>query len=246
MREWHDRFFAGLYGRVLAGSFDAQANRRQAAGIRKFLRLKRGQTVLDMPCGQGRITLELAKLGLQTVGVDRQAGYIRKAKAEAGKRHIRAVFRVGDMRKSEPGDNYDAVVNWFSSFGYFTESQNRQVLVNFLKALKPGGKVLIDVLNRDWIKDHFVPKADLTVQGVKVSEKRNWMVDRKRIRSTWVFTRGGRRETYRIDMKLFNPPELKAMLRKAGFAGIRLYADLKGKPAGRKQLRLIAVAVKSG
>ena len=77
--EWYETFFDGLYARVLAGQSDRSRTLQEARTIKRVLRLRKGQQILDCPCGLGRITFELAGMGLNVTGTDLTASYIGRA-----------------------------------------------------------------------------------------------------------------------------------------------------------------------
>ena len=87
MAAWYERFFEGLYGRVLANQ--GKDDPAEARMVRRLLRARKGQRILDVPCGLGRLTLPLARLGMEMTGVDLTARYIRKARQLAQRRRDR-------------------------------------------------------------------------------------------------------------------------------------------------------------
>src|SRR5689334_22660163 len=128
MKNWHQKVFKGLYRDVLANIFDGKTNLQQAGIIKRLLKARKGQKILDVPCGQGRLTLALARMGLKMSGVDVTEIYIQRARrAAAGKRNA-PDFQVGDMRELPFEEDFDSLFNWFGSFGYFSEKQNKETL----------------------------------------------------------------------------------------------------------------------
>src|SRR5262245_22056931 len=118
---WYDTFFRGLYSQVLPRTFDETSTHRDVALIRKLLRLRRGQSVLDIPCGMGRISIPLAKLGFSVTGVYLISDYLARARREAKRAGTGARWVQSDMRKIAFDSEFDAAFNWFGSFGYFSE-----------------------------------------------------------------------------------------------------------------------------
>lgn len=243
--EWHNKFFKGIYTQMLARTYDVATNKRQARGIKKLLKLKKGQSVLDVPCGQGRLTIPMARLGLKAFGMDRQASYIRLAQAAAKRKRARVDFRAGDMRQLHFRDKFDGLFNWFGSFGYFSDIQNQQVLDGFYRALKPGGRLLVEGIHKDWILKNFKPKMEMTAGGVKTVHANRWNSRDQRIHSRWTLTLGKKKEVHQVVMRLFNPRDLAPLFHRAGFKQVRFYGDLKGRPLKSTSPRMIAVARKS-
>jgi len=111
--------------------------------------LDSGASVLDAPCGFGRHSIEFARRGCPTTGVDfseTELGRARKAAADAG---VSVTLACQDIRDLEFSGEFDLAVNLFSSIGYFSDDEDRLVLDRFWRALKPGGTFVVDTRNRD-------------------------------------------------------------------------------------------------
>ena len=241
---WYETFFDGLYGKVLAGDTREGRAASQAEMIKKVLKLRKGQRVLDCPCGVGRITLALAKLGLKMTGVDLTASYVTKARRRAKRQGLDIPFRRCDMREIDFDGQFHAVVNWFTSFGYFDDAGNLAAAKAFFRALRPGGKLLIEMSNRAWVLSHFTPSDTHVINGVEVTDSRQWNPDTGCMESDWTFRKGKQVERQHISLRLYDGAGLRAVLRKAGFREIHLYGyPPLGRPS-RHRRRLMAVATR--
>lgn len=118
-------------------------SRLEAESIRRLLSLDAGSTILDIPCGYGRLSLELARLGANVIGVDGNARYVELAQNAAREAGLSIDFRVGDMRSYTPEVRVDAVLCWFGSFGYFSDVENQNVLEKFAATLQPNGRLVL-------------------------------------------------------------------------------------------------------
>ena len=250
---WQEGFFGPLYGRVLAARLQTAGTLREARLVRKLLGLREGQAVLDCPCGQGRLAVQLARMGIQVTGVDQAAGYLatarrlarqekvrlRPARREAGLHLVRA-----DMRRIDFAGRFDAVVNWFSSFGYFSDDDNLLVARRALEALRPGGRFLLELLNKSVLLGRLYDVHEETINGVRIVNRPRWDGRTNRLRDTWELSAGRLVERCPMEMRVFNGREIRALLKEAGFADIRLYAHAKGQagPFTRHSARFIAVA----
>jgi len=242
MPAWHETFFEGLYGRVLGGQFDAPASREQARLVKRLLAVRRGARVLDIPCGQGRLTVPLAEMGLDITGLDRTAVYVRKARRAAREAGVKARFICGDMRTIAYDGAFDAAFNWFSSWGYFSDADNAAVLERIREALRPGGRFLLDTLNKSWLLANFRPTFHHRFGGVAVEIHNRWLPDVGRMRSDWTFRRGRAVERHRVNLRLVNGTELRRVLRAAGFREVTLYGWPPLGRLTRHSHRVIAVA----
>ncbi len=251
-QSWFDKFFDDLYGQVLGGQFEPASTMRQARLVKRLLRLRRGQCVLDCPCGFGRVTIPLARLGLTVTGADFQPSYLARARRRARKEGLAVEFVGSDMRALPFRNRFDAVVNWFGSFGYFDDAGNLATARAALAALRPGGRFLIDGINKSWLVPHFRPHGEKTINSVRIIHNVRWQSRTNRTVGTWTFCHGGRRRRRPISIRIYNGAELRALLTHAGFARVELFGYTSPSqpvpwPLGqltRHSRRFIAVAQK--
>jgi SAM-dependent methyltransferase len=227
---WYETFFGGLYAQVLAGQTDEAKTLAEARTIRKVLGLRKGQRVLDCPCGMGRIAFALARLGLDAAGADLTALYVRRARRRAKDEGLDIPFVRCDMRELPFEGEFDAVVNWFTSFGYFDEAGNLATARAAFAALKPGGQFLIELLNRSWLLPRFCPTSDELIGGVRIVRSARWDADGGRVFNTWTMSKGKKVETHEFWHRLYNAAEMRSLLWAAGFRDIRF---LGRPPLGR-------------
>ena len=242
MPSWYDRFFSGLSSRVLANQVDAKESLRQARLVRRLLKVRQGARVLDIPCGQGRLTVPLARTGLDMTGVDLTAGYVRKARRLARREGLAVRFLCRDMRRITFDGEFDGAFNWFSSFGYFSDADDLAFLERILAALKPGGRFLLDMINKSFVLAHLRPVFHHTFGGVDVRIRNRWDAGTSRVYGTWTFRKGEAVERHRTCNRLYNGREMRQVLRQAGFRDVTLFG---WPPLGRLTRhcrRLIAIA----
>ena len=108
-------------------------------------------------------------------------------------------------------------------------------------ALKPGGKLLIEVMNKSALLPRFTPAGEDEVGGVRVASRRRWDAKHSRILDTWTLSKGKRREQHPIRLRLYNGTEIRALLQAAGFRDIRLFGRPPLGRLTRHSRRLIAV-----
>ncbi|MBN2129914.1 MAG: class I SAM-dependent methyltransferase, partial [Sedimentisphaerales bacterium] len=118
--------------------------------IIRLLALKPGDTVCDLCCGVGRHSAELARRGFAVTAVDRTRRYLESACGRAGDGDLSIEFVQEDMRDFCRPGGFDAVLNLFTSFGYFgARADDRRVVENAYRSLRPGGRFLIDVVGKE-------------------------------------------------------------------------------------------------
>jgi SAM-dependent methyltransferase len=202
-------------------------------------------SVLDLCCGVGRHSLELARRGFRVTGVDRTRAYLERASERAEAEGMDVEFIRGDMRAfCEPGA-FDAAINVWSSFGYFEDpEEDRRVLLNVHRSLKRGGAFLIDVHGKETLARKFQDRAwsewdrGLILQERKLSRNWSWIDNR------WIVLDGNVRTEYHVSHRLYAASELAALLESCGFASTEVYGSLEGAPYDHTAKRLVVVARK--
>ncbi len=236
--EWYETFFDGLYAQVLGSERHEEKAPAEARMIKRLLKLRKGKRVLDCPCGFGRIAFQLAKLGLDVTGADLTASYIRRAKSQAA--NVR--FLRCDMRELPFDSEFDSIVNWFTSFGYFDEVGNLATAHSAFTALKPGGKFLIEMINKSELLTRFTPRGDDEANGIRIVRRSRWDATNSRVFNTWVFSKGKRTERHRFSHQLYIAGGMRSLLRRVGFRNIRFFGRPPLGRFTRHSRRMIAIA----
>ncbi|MEQ9399699.1 MAG: methyltransferase domain-containing protein [Longimicrobiales bacterium] len=205
-----------------------------------------GGRVLDLACGPGRHSVELAARGFEVTGVDRSASLLDHARRRGEDRSVEVEWVEEDMRVfSRPG-SYDLAMSIFTSFGYFERhEENVRVLENVHGCLAPGGRFVIHVLGREPLARRFEP-TDFTEfdDGRILVQHREVLDDWTRLRATWLLVDGATAERFGFTVWIYSGSELRSMLDAAGFESVQLYGALDGRPYDLDARRLVAVARK--
>ena len=244
MSPWYETFFDGLYSRVLPRQYDEAATLEQARLVKRLLRLRSGQSALDVPCGMGRLSIPLAQMGVEMTGVDLTAPYLRKARRLARQAGVEVRWVHSDMREIDFTEAFHGAFNWFGSFGYFSDEGNLRVCQRVFAALRPGGRFLVEGINKSWLLAHLRDSDDTLHGKVRIVTRNRWNPRTNRIHSTWTLSKGDATEEFTIVMRIFNGTEMRKLLRAAGFRDIRLYPRPPVGRFTRHSRRLIAVGRK--
>ncbi len=242
--DWTDTFFTGVWETLLKNVYSEEESRDQARFIHRALGLRKGSRVADVPCGDGRISVELAKAGCTVVGVDRSSVSVRRARTRARALGLPAEFHVGDMRNLRVAGPFHAVLNWWGSFGYYDDDTNLAILRRFAELLVPGGRVVIDQVNRERILRRFMHEAEDDYGPARVSVRNVWNSERQSVDGTWTITKGGRRTRRRSSIRLYTPKQMERLMARVGLTLERLYGDDVGARYGRGAKRMISVGRK--
>ncbi len=245
---WYAQVFNEDYFRTIPKSAPRQTL-REAKFIIDRLGVQSGARVLDLCCGYGRHTLELAKRGFDMVGLDLSMVMLKKALADAQASNQAIKFVHGDMRKLNFKSIFDAVYNVQTSFGYFDDYSNFKVLQGIYRALKPGGVFLIETVNRDFLIDDLPLR--LWWKGVECMLLEEIDMDSVsgvlKVQRSFVFD-GSTRAPWeqKIQIRLYSSSELRALLMRAGFDVVELSGDysLPGAFFGASSPKIILVAEK--
>ena len=172
---WYDEdAFWHLFEPVLFSPQRIARAGEEVDSLARLLPIGPGALLLDLCCGTGRHSLELARRGCLVTGVDRTGAYIEKARAAAAQESLAAVFAVADMRDyCEPG-SFDVVVNLFGSFGYFEDPEDdRRVVANAYASLRPGGQFLIETMGKEILPGGFRQPTGKSAKMVCCSSRRS-------------------------------------------------------------------------
>jgi len=224
----------------------------QARFIKRALGLRKRGRVLDVPCGAGRTSLALAKLGVEVTGLDLRSKFTNRARRRFRKAGLPGTFLVGDMRELDIDREFDGVVNWFGSFGYFDDATNLDVLRRFARALRPGGRVLIQQVNRENVLRHFRRVTRTTLRNVgrrgpgTLVMRNRWNPKLERIEGTWTLHVRGKRYSHAMRMRIYTPGQLRALFERVGLKLEALYGSSQGETYARSSRTLIIVGRKPG
>jgi len=167
--DWFEHWFDTKYYHVLYENRDDKEAEFFMKNLIRFLQLKKGSRILDLPCGKGRHAVFLNSQGLNVIGADLSKNSIAFAKRFENNT---LQFRVHDMRNII-SKKYKAIFNLFTSFGYFDEDHsNISILKNFKNALEDNGHIVIDFLNISKIRNNLIEEEVFDKGGIEFHIKR--------------------------------------------------------------------------
>ena len=230
--DWWKRIFNSLYLKTDGDIVDDQNITKQEVDyFTTILHQSPGDRILDLCCGQGRHSLELARRGFTRVkGLDRSHYLIQKARAQARREGLSVQFKEGDARKLPyPTDSFDTVLILGNSFGYFESTQDDlKVLTEVFRVLKPGGKIFIDVADGEYLRENFQPHSWEWISKKEfVLRERSLSKDRQRLISREIITHienGVIADQFYAE-RLYSSTELISLLEKSGFSGITIHGE---------------------
>lgn len=214
--------------------------------ILDVLNLQSGSAILDLYCGYGRHALELAKRGFQIVGVDDNLSFLEIARQKAAEIRVNASFKQCDMRELRYDQQFDAVINMFAAFGFFSDAENEQVITSIHRALKPGGSLLIDLLNKDWILKNNLTRYWRHPSGDYVlSYKVEIVAGRAVMKRELLNQLTGAKTKFEFGLRVYSLTELSDMLRRQNFLIEAEYGGFDRRPYNSDAPRMIIMARKN-
>jgi SAM-dependent methyltransferase len=245
---WYEELFNEDYDRVYGPAFTPERNIAEAEFIESVLLLPKGSQVLDVACGHGRHAIELAKRGHHVMGIDLSERFIERARQAAQLNELtNAEFLVGDMRESYFVNRFDGAYSYFTSFGYFDDSDNKRILESVTKALVKGGMFLLETVNRDWTihKVENQPRRwDEIEPDFFLLEDVSFNAHTSRIHTKRIIFDKGQRRTVDYDIKLYTHAELEDMLEEAGLQVVSTFGSKERTPYSVSSPRMIIVSKK--
>jgi SAM-dependent methyltransferase len=242
---WDEEFFAetfwdGEYEEVIR---DGERTAREAEFIARELDLGPESRVLDLACGRGRHGLALAPRVASVVGFDRTARFLARAGEEAAARGIGNVeFVEGDMARLDHDGEFDAAYCYFTAWGYRSDGENAEVLARVCRALRPGGRFLLEMICREGLMRRFTPRdGRVYPDGTVLVEERSFDFASGRIRSKWTIAGPRGPKVLSLDIRVPASEEYPRLFAAAGFAGTRLLSAPDGGPLTVDSPRIAAI-----
>ncbi len=212
----------------------------EANAIAKLLRkygLKNGK-ILDLMCGNGRISINLAKLGYKVIGIDLSSMYIEDAEKRAKEHGVEenVKFFAGDVRELDKvvkdEGKFDAVINIWTSLGYYDDDTDQLIFSKARKLTKRGGILIIaNCASRDLLIKTFQPKIWEKIGKFIILHESEFNYQSSKLKSTWsVFKQENNNLKFlkklEINLRLYSIHELVTILKKAGWETIEAYKNI--------------------
>jgi SAM-dependent methyltransferase len=245
---WYTTLFGEDYWRIYS-HLTPERTVQEVEGTVNLLALPPGSAILDLCCGHGRHTIPLAERGYRMTGLDLSEIFLRRARADAETHGIQIRWVHSDMREIPFENEFDAVINLFTSFGYLeSEDNDQQVLRQVHKSLKPGGLFLLEMIHRESLMRRYAPSSVTRHDdGLLILEEHRFdlLASRNEVRVTLLYP-DGRRTEYRHAVRVYSLTELARMLEAAGLVVQAHYGGLDGSRLTMDSRRLVVLSRKDG
>lgn len=245
--DWWKSYFDAQYLREYEPIFTEQRDRHEVGRLVELLGLPQGAKVLDVPCGQGRHARLLAEAGFDVEGLDYSDELLAIARQSNPGEQVS--YRKGDMRHlpARWRGAFDAVLNLFTSFGFFLDpADDRRVVAEFAQILAPGGLLVWHGGSRDGIMRSFLARDWWrTDDGTMIGHERSFdsLSGVLTVQTSWSGPDGGGERSHRI--RLYNADRLAELFASEGLIVEQAYDAWSERPLTRGTTQMLLVARKS-
>jgi SAM-dependent methyltransferase len=209
----------------------------------ELLELEPGLELLDLACGHGRIANPLAERGVRVTGLDATPLFLELARADAAERGVEVEYVEGDMRSIPWSARFDRVLNWFTSFGYFGDDDNRRVLSEAYKALKPGGLLAVEVNHRDNLLGRYLEEVVTERGDDRMIDRHRLDLQTGRTYDERTIIRDGKERAFEFSVRMLTAAELRGWMLAAGFSEAHAFGE-DGEPLTLEHRRMTVVGRK--
>jgi SAM-dependent methyltransferase len=243
--DWPVAFFDDDYLRIYRAMITPGMTAGEVDFLDAALALPAGGEVLDVACGYGRHAIGLARRGYRVTGVDFNPRYLAAAEDDATAAGTTARWVMADMRALPFEREFDGAYSYFTSFGYFSDEENERVLAGVARALRPGGRFLLDVPNRDWILTHPQQRAwnpledgSLLMEETTLDLRRSQVINRQ----IHVAPQSGARITKEHTLRAYTCAELESLCARHGLLVREVWGGVDRSEYATGSRRLILLA----
>ena len=226
-RPWWEEMFNDDYFRAMPKYTPSQI-KVEGDFIEQSLGVEKGAVVLDIGCGDGRQAIELATRGYEMIALDLSLPMLSRAADAAQDRDAKLNFLHSDMREMEFNEMFDAAYCTNTSFGFFEDDKNTEVVQRIHRALKVGGTFLLDVVNRDYALQSQPAMTWFEADGCVCMEETSfdYIKSRLQVKRTMIMDDGRQKEA-EANIRLYSLHELGLMLHQAGFRIVEVSGGLR-------------------
>jgi SAM-dependent methyltransferase len=245
--EWPVAFFDDDYLRIYRAMLAPDVTAREVDFLESTLVPPSGGEILDLACGYGRHAIGLASRGYRVTGVDFNTHYLEVAEEDAGRAGVRARWVTADMRALPFERAFDAAYSFFTSFGYFSDEENERVLEGVARALRPAGRFLLDVINRDWVLCNpqqrvwnQLEDGSLLMEETSLDVRRSELLNRQ----MHVTPQTGAQITKEHTLRVYTCAELEALCGRQGLTVREVWGGADRSEYAAESRRLVLLAVR--
>jgi len=244
---WFEDFFHGITLDLWRQAIPPEHTAKEAAFLIKNLACEPGAHLLDIPCGNGRLSFELATHGYRVTGIDISNEFIEEAQSLKTKipddSAARLEFMIGDMRSIEGEGIYDGAYCFGNSFGFMQFENMAKFLSGVARALKPGGRFIVNTgMAAESLLPDFEEQSCHEVGDITTTIKERYLATESCVDSEYIFERNGVSESRKARHWIYTTAEIQRMLERAGLEVVECFGSTDGDPfkLGTRELFVVS------
>lgn len=243
---WWENFFHGVALDFWRAAISEEQTRAEAEFINNQLQLPLGARLLDVPCGNGRLAIELGAFGYKLTGVDIASEFIAEAKQNAAARGVEIDFSNCEMRALPWTNEFDGAFCFGNSFGYLADEENAEFLHAVSRTLKPGARFIMDApAVAECLLTHLLEKRTIQLGDITATIDTRYDHEQGRMFNDFTFTRHGVDDRRPSSQRIYTYRELAALLDAAGLEPLAAYGSWNGDEFKLGAQRLLLVSKKT-
>jgi ubiquinone/menaquinone biosynthesis C-methylase UbiE len=229
--EWWRGFFSGLAVEMWDLAVSPEQTRKEADFIQKMLQSSPPADLLDVPCGSGRLAIELASRGFSMTAVDLSESFLKEARVEGERRILAITWVHREMRDLDGQNRYRGAFCFGNSFGYLDDDGNAEFLRAINRVLVPGARFVLDASSvAENVIPGIRPHTEMQIGDILFVEDNLYDHETGRLETDYTFVRGNQTEKKFGSHRLYTFRELRALLAEAGFEDCQSFGSMGGKP----------------
>jgi SAM-dependent methyltransferase len=241
INNWYENWFGNEYLTVYAHRDEDEA-RQLVQLILKYVNLGEKAKIIDLCCGQGRHAFLFAQEGFEVYGFDLSKTLLQVAKYK-NTQNDNTFFIQADMRYLPAVNNFDLLLNLFTSFGYFeTDSENKSVFGQFHQVLKTGGYFVFDYFHTPYVRENLQRYQSEQIGDLRVEQER--FIEGSRVQKIIRLNRDGKKSTFYESVKMYKSDQILKMMEETSLSVRYVFGNYEGSPLSDDSERIIIIGQK--
>ena len=215
--------------------------------VKDIAGLGEGDKILDAGCGLGRISVELAALGLDVTGVDIIQSELDAARESAEAEGVPLTLINHDLRSFQAREQFDCAINLYTSFGYCaTIEEDMKILKNIADSVKTDGTFIMECTSRETAIMYFTAGEEFERAGYKVVTHFEVVGAWEGLRSQWTLYPLDSKQAidHTFIQRLYPATFLRDKLIDFGYSKVNIYGDFDKSPYNEHARTMLIIGKK--